>query len=138
MNIIKWDRKFETGIDIIDFQHKLILSRGNDLIKEINNNGSKASIEIILKDLFDYLFEHFSFEEQMFTSINYKNRDKHLKEHEYYREKFSMITRRFLDNEKDISEEVFAFFDEWTTEHIIKTDREFIKKLKKNIEQKDV
>ncbi len=46
MNIIKWDRKFETGIDIIDFQHKLILSRGNDLIKEINNNGSKASIGV--------------------------------------------------------------------------------------------
>ena len=47
MNIIKWDGKFETGIDIIDFQHKLILSRGNDLINEINNNGSKASIELI-------------------------------------------------------------------------------------------
>ena len=136
MNIITWSRSFETGIDIIDFQHKLILSRGNDLIKEINNNGEKASIEVILKDLFDYLFEHFRFEEQMFSSIIYKNKDNHLKEHEYYREKLSVITRMFLDNEKDISEEVFIFFDEWITKHIIKTDKDFVKELKKHIKEK--
>lgn len=114
MNIIKWEKSFETGFDVIDFQHKIILSRGNELIEGLENGKSKIMIDLILKDLIDYLFEHFTFEEQMFSSIvYYKDMNKHLQEHQYFRDKLVVITNKFLNNEKDISEEIMIFFNEW-------------------------
>ena len=61
MNIIKWEKSFETGFDVIDFQHKIILSRGNELIEGLENGKSKIMIDLILKDLIDYLFEQILF-----------------------------------------------------------------------------
>ena len=137
MNIIKWEKSFETGFDVIDFQHKIILSRGNELIEGVENGKSKIMIDLILKDLIDYLFEHFTFEEQMFSSIvYYKDMDKHLQEHQYFRDKLVVITNKFLNNEKDISEEIMIFFNEWTETHILKTDKIFSKELKKHLKFK--
>lgn len=133
MSTIEWKKEFETELDVIDFQHKLILNRGNELIRELDNNKPKDKIELILKDLIDYLFKHFSFEEHMFDSTTYKDMEIHLIEHEYFRDKLINITNRFLNDEKDISEDLILFFNEWATTHILKTDKDFIESLKKHL-----
>ena len=137
MNIIKWEKSFETGFDVIDYHHKKILSRGNELIEGLENGKSKIMIDLILKDLIDYLFEHFTFEEQMFSSIvYYKDMDKHLQEHQYFRDKLVVITNKFLNNEKDISEEIKIFFKEWSETHKLKTEKILSKELKKHLKFK--
>lgn len=131
MNIIKWKKEFETGFDVIDFQHKIVLSRGNEIMRELNNGNSKYIIEILLKDLIDYLFNHFNFEENLFDFINYTNIENHLIEHQYFRDKLISITNKFLNDEKNIEEDLILFLNEWINTHILITDKNFGNDLKK-------
>ncbi len=42
MEKLFWDEKYETGIDVIDFQHRILLERTNDLIDLVNKNETKT------------------------------------------------------------------------------------------------
>lgn len=131
MNIIKWEKEFETGIDVIDFQHKVVLSRGNEVMRELNNKSSKYIIEMLLKDLIDYLFNHFNFEESLFDFISYIDIEKHLIEHQYFRDKLISIINKFLNDEKSIEEDLTLFLNEWINTHILITDKKLGNDLKK-------
>ena len=71
MEKLFWDKKYETGIDVIDFQHKILLERTNDLIELVNKNETQDNMFPILIFLEDYTHYHFDTEEQFFDSFDY-------------------------------------------------------------------
>ncbi len=59
---MKWVPEYNTGIDVIDDQHRRILDYINE-IDAIDVNTDRERVKQILENIIDYTQSHFTFEE---------------------------------------------------------------------------
>lgn len=68
---MKWVPEYNTGIDVIDDQHKRILDYINE-IDGIDANTDRDRVKQILENIIDYTQSHFTFEESLQEEAGYK------------------------------------------------------------------
>ena len=61
---MKWVPEYNTGIDVIDDQHRRILDFINE-IDEIGSTTDRERVKQILNNIIDYTQSHFTFEESL-------------------------------------------------------------------------
>ena len=61
---MKWVPEYNTGIDVIDDQHRRILDFING-IDEIGSTTDRERVKQILNNIIDYTQSHFTFEESL-------------------------------------------------------------------------
>ncbi len=59
---MKWASEYNTGIDVIDEQHKRILDYINE-IDDVKDDEDRRRIKDVLDNIIDYTQSHFTFEE---------------------------------------------------------------------------
>ncbi len=133
MEKLFWDKKYETGIDVIDFQHRILLERTNDLIDLVNKNEAQDNMFPILIFLEDYTLYHFDTEEQFFDSFDYINKEKHLQEHREFIKKIIEFKEQYAKGTVKIDKDLLDYLLNWLISHILGTDMSFAKDLIKNI-----
>ena len=133
MERLFWDKKYETGIDVIDFQHRILLERTNDLIDLVNKNEAQDNMFPILIFLEDYTLYHFDTEEQFFDSFDYKDKEKHLEEHREFIKKIIEFKEQYAKGTVKIDKDLLDYLLNWLISHILGTDMSFAKDLIKNI-----
>ena len=133
MEKLKWLNSYETGVDVIDFQHKILVERINDLIELLNNNEPQENLIPLFIFLEDYTNYHFSTEEQFFNSFEYEDREKHKFEHMEFRDKIKELKEKSIKNLEKIDESLLEFLMAWLTNHIMETDMKFTDSLKKHM-----
>lgn len=134
MEIILWNETLITGIDLIDFQHKILVEKINELyIKIQEKTVSQKFLEKILKDLVAYTIYHFDTEEQFFHMFNYEKRKIHLSEHKYFKTQLTEFNEEFVKGNKKLDEALLIFLNEWLINHILHTDMEYVAELKKHM-----
>ena len=74
------ESEYNTGIDVIDDQHKRIL----DYINQIDQNTDRHHTKQILDDIIDYTQSHFTFEESLQEEAGYKYRVPHKRVHDLF------------------------------------------------------
>ena len=134
---IKWTPDLATGIEIIDNQHKDLISRIDNLFQAMKVGKGRDEIYEMIEFLEKYVVEHFSTEE------------KYMKKYHYDELKFKLhLTqhKRFVQQLKDLREE----FDEkgassylaikihkhvltWLLSHIKRVDLEYASFLRDKI-----
>ena len=80
---MKWIPEYNTGIDVIDDQHKRILDYINEIV-EISDHTDKDRIKQILDNIIDYTQSHFTFEESLQEEADYKYRVPHKRVHDLF------------------------------------------------------
>lgn len=133
MEKLFWDEKYETSIDVIDFQHRILLERINDLIDLVNKNETQDNMFPILIFLEDYTHYHFDTEEQFFDSFNYKDKEKHLEEHRGFINRIIEFKEQYVRGTVKIDRDLLDYLLNWLISHILETDMDFAKDLMKNI-----
>lgn len=133
MEKIVWCNKYETGIDIIDFQHRILVERINDLIEFLNKNQEQNEVLPLILFLEDYTYYHFSTEEQFFDSFDYKEKNKHNEEHNNFKKKIEELKDMYKKSQAKIDENLLEFLMRWLMTHIMGTDMDFTNQLKKNM-----
>ena len=78
--IMKWVPEYNTGIDVIDDQHRRILDYINE-IDAIDVNTDRERVKQILENIIDYTQSHFTFEESLQEEADYKYRVPHKRVH---------------------------------------------------------
>lgn len=132
---VGWTAEFETGIDIIDEQHKRIF----EYLKEIDlaiPTKDIAEIERILKALIDYSVSHNAFEESLMEKAGYPLLDAHRQVHQHFKERAYGYKTRF-DNGEDplrLAREVRGDISLWLTNHIRRDDKHYVKYVKKSLD----
>jgi len=63
--IFPWNRNFETGIERIDQQHKILVEILNRLARHFASNPQEPDYDRIIDELLDYAKFHFEEEEQI-------------------------------------------------------------------------
>jgi len=120
---IIWDSKLDTGIDVIDHQHKRIVDYINDL--EIAKlKGDKKMVTDVIEQLIDYTQSHFGFEESMMEEAGYKFVKPHKKVHELFIKRVTEFTMRAAKGE-DIADELHSMLAKWLLNHIANEDRDY-------------
>ncbi len=132
---ITWTADFETGIDIIDDQHKRIF----DYLKEIDQAiaiKSIRQIEYVIKSLIDYAISHNTFEESLMEKAGYPMLEAHHQVHERFKERAHSYLSRFASGEDPIklAREVRGDMGLWLTNHIKRDDKHYVNYVKRNIE----
>lgn len=128
-----WESSLDTGIEIIDEQHRRIV----DYINALHNAISTKDIDMvsnILDQLIDYTVSHFSFEESLMQNHGYMHTEAHKKVHDMFTARIQNY-RKELDEGKDISRKLLNDLKVWLTSHIKSEDSDYVKVVKTKVEK---
>lgn len=124
MAYLHWSNDMDTGIAVIDTQHRRIV----DLINELNTaneSGDPAVIKHVLNELVDYTLSHFSFEEELQLKANYPFYKGHKRVHEIFTMRVGEFQQRAAAGENVIPE-VLSMLKIWLVNHIKGDDADYV------------
>lgn len=114
---IIWNSNFNTGIERIDFEHKIFLELVNSFKKSLDNNCSKNELLGILMEIEKYAEFHFISEENFMMRIEYPDFKKHQIQHFELLEQFNL--EKF---DKLGLENFYDFIKDWFINHTVAED----------------
>ncbi len=120
---IIWEARLDTGIDVIDAQHRRIVDYINDL-ELAKAKGDRRLVTDVIEQLIDYTQSHFGFEEAMLEEAGYKFLKPHKKVHELFIKRVTDFTMRAAKGE-EIADELHSMLCKWLLNHIANEDRDY-------------
>lgn len=135
MAYMEWTRDLESGIPIIDAQHKRII----EFINELNDacqTGNMSETNHVMDGLLNYTVTHFEFEEELQEKAGYPFLKAHQRIHEIFMKKVAEIRVRSTNGE-DVAPELLRLLKGWLASHIKGEDRDYVESVKKIIETDD-
>jgi hemerythrin len=135
---VKWHKKYEIGIDVIDQQHRHLVALTNELYSACLISGERAR-ETFVKaahSAVDYVKEHFSAEEKILEAVNYPKLASHKKQHEVFVKKVIESSRSFNTISTNVAYEYARFLRDWILSHIMVDDKEYALYISKTASQR--
>ncbi len=129
----EWTSSLETGIDLIDEQHKELFNKIDKLELAIYKGRSTIELGNLMKYLESYIGEHFEIEEQLMLDHTYPDFAAHSRQHNEFRKIFTGI----LDSCKNRGADSYLAINvdkemrKWWENHILKMDMAYIPFVKK-------
>lgn len=122
-------KKFELGIESIDAQHRQLLSILEDvyeLIRIKSTTDKYDEIFNVIGRLKQYTVEHFSYEENLMSQLNYPKFSSHKLKHIEFIESIEVLDLETVDEDQTSTLiNLLDFISKWITEHINSEDRRF-------------
>lgn len=128
---IMWSDDLNTGIPVIDKQHRRIVEYINDL-DDVVKTHDRTQLGIVLQELVDYTLSHFAFEESLMEDASYAFINGHKRVHELFAKRVSSYQQRFNMGD-DVSAELLSVLKLWLINHIKSDDNDYAPAVKKHI-----
>lgn len=135
MALMEWHKDLETGISVIDTQHKQIV----DFINELDDacrTGNINETNHVMEGLLNYTVTHFEFEEDLQEKAGYPFLKGHRLIHEHFMKKVAAIRAR-SSNGENVAPQLLDLLKSWLVSHIKGEDRDYIESVKKVTDSKD-
>ena len=118
-----WQDDLNTGIQVIDNQHKRIVEMINHLRRPARQGtrGDRRGD----RELVDYTLSHFAFEETLMEDAGYQFSRAHKKIHELFIRRVSEYRVRFQAGE-DVGDELKGLLSRWLFNHIRNDDAGYV------------
>ncbi len=114
---IAWESKFDTGIERIDFEHRIFLELINSFKKALDHNRSNDELVRIINEIEAYTIFHFTSEENFMYAIKYPDYKSHQMLH------FDLLEQlNFAKYEKEDFSYFYEFIKNWFFNHTINED----------------
>lgn len=123
-----WTPDLDTGIEVIDGQHRRILDYINQL-DDARQRNDRAAIGEVIESTVDYTLSHFGFEEALMEDANYEFTRPHKKVHELFVRRVADLQMRFRAGE-DIAGELHSLLARWLFGHIRNDDAAYVSAVK--------
>lgn len=125
MPIAIWSSRFETGIPVIDTQHKTLFAAVNKLADSFKAGTSTSQVRESLDFLVRYTVEHFQTEEKHMQDMGYPKLTSHMAEHAQLVDKAKVLQARMAEG-KPVTVEVTTFLADWLKHHINEVDMGYV------------
>jgi len=129
MTFVIWNPAWETGIALIDEQHRQMLAQIEALLVAIHENHPDDRLPGLLEFLADYVETHFANEETQMQASAYPGFAWHKAIHDNMRAQVGQLVRGYRENPGIMTEEVTDFLTEWLIGHINDHDLRMAKHL---------
>jgi hemerythrin len=131
MELISWNKSFETGHPIVDGQHKNLFSLVNNLHSAIQDGNKKLILVEPMERLAYYVDIHFKTEEALMLASGYPNFESHKQVHDQLKDQAFKLIKLFSIGKVDLTATISKFLSDWLTEHIMEIDIKMIEWVKK-------
>lgn len=131
MALLVWQDDLNTGIDVIDQQHRRIVEMLNHLYNA-QKSMERAVVAEVIDELVDYTLSHFAFEEELMEEAGYAFCAAHKRVHEVFIKRVSEYHMRFQAGE-DITDELRTMLSRWLFNHIRGDDKAYAEKVKRHL-----
>ncbi len=124
---MKWDPTLETGHELVDSQHKELISIFTELSQATRPGSGIGEVEALLIRLSDYVATHFAAEERLMEESGYPT--ERIAEHEAQHTRLTERTRQLVLEHRLGKASAFtlaALLQEWIVEHISGHDRDLV------------
>lgn len=133
VEVFPWNANFETGIPLIDEQHKKLVQLLNTLAAHLAQQSVPVVLDQVFNELAEYAEYHFQSEENIWQS--HFNNDNWFTGHQHTHEVFfkSVQDLRESGSEKPLDrvvEEVIKFLTHWLAFHILDSDMRMAKTIR--------
>ncbi len=128
MFVLPWNDKYLTGIDIIDKQHKEIISLINMYSMKFEKRYDYLDLLKLVQDIEHYAAVHFQAEESYMTISGYPDSRNHAALHKQMAFELKRFSIKLKEKELDVpatTKEILKFLSDWLTIHINKEDDKF-------------
>ncbi len=125
MGLIKWKKEYSLNNEIIDNQHQKLIKLINDLHEAMEYRSDSSILDTIMKELSDYTFYHFSFEEEYLIKNEYPDIEEHRRLHEGLVKDVHDTFVRIAEGNKDMVQDIYLFLSQWLINHILKEDYKY-------------
>ncbi|MFC3606709.1 bacteriohemerythrin [Stutzerimonas tarimensis] len=133
---IEWSDEYETGIDIIDEQHKRLFDYFNEIDACIAS-GEADKVAQVARGLIDYAVSHNAFEETLMEQAAYPMLEAHRKIHATFAERAEGYLDK-LNSGSDpmkLAREIRVDIGLWLINHIKREDQHYAPVVKKSLDQ---
>ncbi len=130
---IVWVADLNTGIDVIDEQHKRIVDYIN-LLEEAIAKGSRDVVGKVLEELIDYTLSHFAFEESLQEEAKYT----FTKPHKAIHDTFVKRVEKYQTEHNaggDVAKQTHDMLSAWLVHHIKREDMAYVTEVKASIDR---
>lgn len=124
MAYLDWKDELNTGIRVIDGQHRRIVDYINQLHDIAQGSGEADTVEV-LTALVDYTLSHFAFEESLLEEAGYPQHASHVHAHDAFRNRIFDFRERARQGE-DVAEPLLELLKDWLFEHIAHEDARYV------------
>jgi hemerythrin len=128
-----WSSDLDTGISVIDNQHRRIVDYINQLNHAIES-GDRDEIAEVLEELVDYTLSHFAFEEDLMEKAGYPFTNAHKKVHKLFVKRVADFQQRFQLGE-DIGRQLHTVLRTWLLNHIRHDDADYAEPVKRTMNE---
>jgi hemerythrin len=124
---LTWNDDLSVGIDLIDSQHKMMISRLNEVYAAVEEKKGVGLIVKTFDFLTDYTNFHFSTEEKHMKEQEYPEMEYHVGQHNEFKKTLNNLFQDFKEEGAtvDLSESLSKFLIMWFVTHIRNTDLKF-------------
>ncbi|MBN1533201.1 MAG: hemerythrin family protein [Spirochaetes bacterium] len=124
----QWSPEYETGIEIVDRQHREMFARIDHLAVALYEGKGRTELEMLVIFLEDYVHEHFSEEERLMLEHNYPGYSDHRAMHANFIRMFEKIKREInvKGSDRYLALQVEREVRGWWLDHVMNTDRDYI------------
>lgn len=125
MTVAIWNARYETGIELIDAQHKSLFEAINRLAEAFRLGQSREQARECLAFLMKYVSEHFQTEERFLHDVGYPDLPAHRAEHDQLTGLTQDLAIRLAGGEP-VTMEVTIFISDWLQRHIREVDLKYV------------
>ena len=133
MPLLIWNEELETGIDVIDQQHKRIVELINQL-NLVSKGKADGNVGDVLAELVDYTLSHFVFEEELMEEAGYPFSKAHKRVHDIFTARVNEYKMRF-DAGEDVTDALRDMLSRWLFNHIKGDDKAYARVVKQYLER---
>jgi len=128
---IPWTPDMNTGIEVIDNQHKRIVDYINYLGQAIHQRN-RATVGTVLDELVDYTISHFAFEESLQEEVGYQFAKPHKAVHDVFIKRVEKYQEKHCAG-ADVSLQLHSMLSTWLIHHIKRDDMAYVSEVNAKI-----
>ncbi len=96
--LLEWNDVYLIGVEELDFEHKDLFNRLNELHEELARHDDTARIDNCLGEIYARVLAHFALEEKFMQETDSPNYEEHKSEHDEFLEVLVDIVEEFHNN----------------------------------------
>ncbi|MBI5006140.1 MAG: bacteriohemerythrin [Nitrosomonadales bacterium] len=132
---MEWTQDLESGIPVIDTQHRRLIDFINEL-DDANRTGNTEETNHVMEGLLNYTVTHFEFEEALQERAGYPYLKAHRRIHEIFMKKVAEIRARANQGE-NVAPVLLHMLQGWLASHIKGEDRDYVETVKAMLNSDD-
>lgn len=124
VDYITWNDSWNTNIDVVDYQHKVLFDVINDLERAIQFNIERESLKRIINNLKIYTYTHFTMEEELMRAAAYSDFTAHKQQHTKFIAEIEKVEEELRTGSANVGRKTLDFLFVWLRAHILKSDKD--------------